>query len=136
MAVKQISVFLPNKPGILAKFSKALLENNINMKAMTVSETADKGLLRMVVDKTDDAIKLLKKQNYLVVVEDVLAVEIPEKPGGLYDIAEILGEHDINIEYIYSSTLVKAESLIVLKVDKIEKAIEVFKRKKIKLLQE
>jgi len=136
LAVKQISVFLPNKPGILAKFSKALLENNINMKAMTVSETADKGLLRMVVDKTDDAIKLLKKQNYLVVVEDVLAVEIPEKPGGLYDIAEILGEHDINIEYIYSSTLVKAESLIVLKVDKIEKAIEVFKRKKIKLLQE
>ena len=106
------------------------------MKAMTVSETADKGLLRMVVDKTDEAIKLLKKQNYLVVVEDVLAVEIPERPGGLYDIAEILGEHDINIEYIYSSTLVKAESLIVLKVDKIEKAIEVFKRKKIKMLQE
>lgn len=136
MAVKQISVFLPNKPGILAKFSKALLENDINMKAMTVSETADKGLLRMVVDKTDEAIKLLKKQNYLVVVEDVLAVEIPERPGGLYDIAEILGEHDINIEYIYSSTLVKAESLIVLKVDKIEKAIEVFKRKKIKMLQE
>lgn len=136
MAVKQISVFLPNKPGILAKFSKVLLENDINMKAMTVSETADKGLLRMVVDKTDEAIKLLKKQNYLVVVEDVLAVEIPERPGGLYDIAEILGEHDINIEYIYSSTLVKAESLIVLKVDKIEKAIEVFKRKKIKMLQE
>lgn len=136
MAVKQISVFLPNKPGILAKFSKVLLENDINMKAMTVSETADKGLLRMVVDKTDEAIKLLKKQNYLVVVEDVLAVEIPERPGGLYDIAEILGEYDINIEYIYSSTLVKAESLIVLKVDKIEKAIEVFKRKKIKMLQE
>jgi len=136
LAVKQISVFLPNKPGILAKFSKVLLENDINMKAMTVSETADKGLLRMVVDKTDEAIKLLKKQNYLVVVEDVLAVEIPERPGGLYDIAEILGEHDINIEYIYSSTLVKAESLIVLKVDKIEKAIEVFKRKKIKMLQE
>ena len=136
MTVKQISVFLPNKPGILAKFSKALLENNINMKAMTVSETADKGLLRMVVDKTDEAIKLLKKQNYLVVVEDVLAVEIPEKPGGLYDIAEILGEHDINIAYIYSSTIIKAESLIVLKVDKIEKAIDVFKRKKIKLLQE
>ena len=103
MSIRQVSVFLPNKPGILAKFSKLLLENDINMRAMTVAETADKGLLRMVVDKTDEAVELLKNYNYLVSVEDVIAVEVPDKPGGLYEIADMLGENDVNIGYIYSS---------------------------------
>jgi hypothetical protein len=134
MSIKQVSVFLPNKPGILAKFSKLLLENNINMRAMTVAETADKGLLRMVVDKTDEAVELLKNYNYLVSVTDVIAVEIPAKAGGLYEIADMLGENDVNIEYIYSSTILKPEAIIVLNVDNTEKAIEIFKGKGINLL--
>ena len=135
MSIKQISVFLPNKPGVLGKFSKILLENNINMKAMTVAETADRGLLRMVCDKTEEAIELLKSKNYIVSVSDVLAVEIPDKPGGLYEIADILGENDVNIDYIYSSTLIKAEAIIVLKVDNTDKAIEVFRKHGFKLIK-
>lgn len=134
MSIKQISVFLPNKPGILAKFSKLLLENDINMRAMTVAETADKGLLRMVVDKTDEAVELLKNYNYLVSVEDVIAVDIP-KAGGLYEIADMLGENDINIEYIYSSTILKPEAIIVLNVDNTERAIEIFNSKGINLIE-
>lgn len=135
MSVKQVSVFLPNKPGILAKFSKLLLENDINMRAMTVAETADKGLLRMVVDKTDETVELLKNYNYLVSVADVIAVEIPAKAGGLYEIADMLGEVDINIEYIYSSAILKPESIIVLNVDNTERAIEIFKGKGINLVE-
>ncbi len=134
MSIKQVSVFLPNKPGILAKFSKLLLENNINMRAMTVAETADKGLLRMVVDKTDEAVELLKNYNYLVSVEEVIAVDIP-KAGGLYEIADMLGENDINIEYIYSSTILKPEAIIVLNVDNTERAIEIFNSKGINLIE-
>ena len=129
MSVKQVSVFLPNKPGILAKFSKLLLENDINMRAMTVAETADKGLLRMVVDKTDEAVELLKNYNYLVSVADVIAVEVPDKPGGLYEIADMLGDNDVNIDYIYSSTILKPEAIIVLSVDNTEKAIQIFQSK-------
>ena len=135
MSVKQVSVFLPNKPGILAKFSKLLVENDINMRAMTVAETADKGLLRMVVDKTDETVELLKNYNYLVSVADVIAVEIPAKAGGLYEIADMLGEVDINIEYIYSSAILKPESIIVLNVDNTERAIEIFKGKGINLVE-
>ena len=133
--LKQISVFLPNKPGMLAKFSKLLLEKKINMRAMTVAETVDKGLLRMVVDKPQEAIDLLKDHNYLVSVENVIAVEIPDKPGGLYEIAEMLGENDVNIEYIYSSTLLEPEAIIVIKVDKSKKALEIFKSRGIKLIE-
>jgi len=134
MSIREVQVFLPNKPGILAKFSKLLLENNINMRAMTVAETADKGLLRMVVDKTDEAVELLKNYNYLVSVEEVIAVDIP-KAGGLYEIADMLGENDINIEYIYSSTILKPEAIIVLNVDNTERAIEIFNSKGINLIE-
>ena len=132
----EISVFLPNKPGMLGKFSKLLLENDINYRAMTIAEIDDKSLLRMVVDKTQEAIDLLKKNNYLLSITDVLAVEIPDKPETLYEIAEILGENDVNIEYIYSSTILKREAIIVLKVDKTNKALEIFKRRGINLIED
>jgi len=131
----EISVFLPNKPGMLGKFSKLLLENDINYRAMTIAEIDDKSLLRMVVDKTQEAIDLLKKNNYLLSITDVLAVEIPDKPETLYEIAEILGENDVNIEYIYSSTILKREAIIILKVDKTNKALEIFKRRGINLIE-
>jgi len=131
----EISVFLPNKPGMLGKFSKLLLENDINYRAMTIAEIDDKSLLRMVVDKTQEAIDLLKKNNYLLSITDVLAVEIPDKPEILYEIAEILGENDVNIEYIYSSTILKREAIIILKVDKTNKALEIFKRRGINLIE-
>ena len=131
----EISVFLPNKPGMLGKFSKLLLENDINYRAMTIAEIDDKSLLRMVVDKTQEAIDLLKKNNYLLSIIDVLAVEIPDKPETLYEIAEILGENDVNIEYIYSSTILKREAIIILKVDKTNKALEIFKRRGTNLIE-
>ncbi|MBD3256402.1 MAG: ACT domain-containing protein [Candidatus Lokiarchaeota archaeon] len=134
--IKQISVFLPNTPGVLAKFTKTLMEKNINMRAMTVAETADYGILRMVVDQTNKAVDILKKENYLVSLTDVLAVDIPDRPGALHEIAEILGENDINIEYIYSSTVLKEEAIIVLRVDNNDKAIEILESKGIKLVDE
>ena len=132
--LKQISVFLPNEPGILAKFTKVLMEKEINMRAISVAETADFGILRILVDKVDECIEILKANNYLVTTTDVIAVDVPDKPGALHEIANLLGENDINIEYLYS-TLVKAEAIIVLRIDNIDKAIEVLKKNGVKLIE-
>ncbi len=132
--LKQISVFLPNEPGILAKFTKVLMEKKINMRAISVAETADFGILRILVDKVDECIEILKANNYLVTTTDVIAVDVPDKPGALHEIANLLGENDINIEYLYS-TLVKAEAIIVLRIDNIDKAIEVLKKNGVKLIE-
>ena len=131
--LKQISVFLPNKPGILADFTKVLLQNNINMRAISVADTADYGILRIIVDKVDDCIKILKTNNYLVSVTEVIAVEVPDKPGGLHQITKILGDVDVNIEYLYS-TILKEKAIIVLRVDDIKKAANILKTKGLKLL--
>lgn len=135
MVVKQISVFLPNQPGVLSKFTKVLLDKDINMRAMTVAETADYGILRIVVDKTEEALKVLKEENYLVSVTEVVGVDIPDKPGALHEVATILGESNVNIEYIYSSTLMTDEAIIVLRVDDNNKAEQILKEKGITLVE-
>ena len=132
--LKQISVFLPNQPGILAKFTKVLMDEKINMRAISVAETADYGILRILVDKVDECVKILKDNNYLVSTTDVIAVDIPDKPGALYEITKLLGDNHINIEYLYS-TLVKEEAIIVLRIDNINKAIEVLRTKGVKLIE-
>jgi hypothetical protein len=132
--LKQISVFLENTPGILGKFTKVLQNNDINMRALTVAETADFGILRMLVDKNDKCVKVLRENNYLVSITDVIAVDIPDKPGALHEIANILGENDINIEYVYS-TLVREEAIIVLRVDNIEKATNILEKNGVKLVK-
>jgi len=131
--LKQISVFLDNTPGLLAKFTKILLDNNINLRALSVSETADFGILRILVDKTDECVKVLKENNYLTTLMDVIAVEIPDKPGALHEVAKILGDNNINIEYLYS-TLIKENAMIVLRVDNNEKTVGILKNNGIKTL--
>ncbi|TFG14377.1 MAG: ACT domain-containing protein [Promethearchaeota archaeon] len=132
--LKQISVFLPNQPGILANFTKVLMDEKINMRAISVAETADYGILRILVDKVDDCVKVLRENNYLVSTTDVIAVDIPDKPGALYEITKLLGDNNINIEYLYS-TLVKEEAIIILRIDNLNKAVEVLKNKGVRLIE-
>ncbi|MHA1149522.1 MAG: ACT domain-containing protein [Promethearchaeota archaeon] len=133
--LKQISVFLPNQPGILAKFTKVLLDNKINMRAISVADTADYGILRILIeqDKTNDCVNVLTEANYLVSLTDVIAVDIPDKPGALHEIALLLGDENVNIEYLYS-TILKEEAIIVLRIDNIEKAVKILQDKGVKLI--
>ncbi len=132
--LNQISVFLDNIPGILERFTKVLMDNGINMRALTVAETADFGILRMLVDKEEECIDILRDHDYLVSETKVIAVEVPDKPGGLHGIAKILADEDINIEYIYSALLVKDEAIIILRVDDNESAVKVLKDNNMKVL--
>jgi hypothetical protein len=126
---KQISVYLKNKPGELANFSTYLLENNIEIRAITVAENDEYGLILLLVNKPDKCISLLEQGEYIYSVTKVIAVKVKSNEGqtqGLQEISRILGNNGVNIEFLYS-TLVKDESLIILRVDDNEKAKQVLK---------
>ncbi|MHA1650052.1 MAG: ACT domain-containing protein, partial [Candidatus Helarchaeota archaeon] len=115
--VRQLSVFLPNKPGILAIFTEILGKNSINIRALTVADTADYGILRIIVDDPTKCLNVLKEANYLVSETEVIAVEVEDKPGALHQIAKLMGDNGINIEYIYS-TLKAGAAVILIRVNK------------------
>jgi hypothetical protein len=110
------------------------MDKNINMRAVSVAETADYGILRILVDKVEECIEILKANNYLAITTDVIAVDIPDKPGALHEIAKLLGDNNINIEYLYS-TILRDEAIIILRIDSIDKAVEVLKNEGVKLIE-
>lgn len=126
--IKQLSVFAENKPGRLASVTEKLYENDINIRAFTIAEAGDFGIIRMVVDKTDLAYRILKDAGFTVSITDVLAVEVSDEPGSLHSISKALGNAGINIEYVYAFTSGKHRALIILRVDNIDEAIRVLER--------
>ncbi|RLI96101.1 MAG: amino acid-binding protein [Candidatus Altiarchaeales archaeon] len=133
--IKQISIFLENEPGRLVKVAKILGNANINIRALTVAETSDFGILRLIVDDPERAYSILKENNIVVVMDDVLGVEVVDKPGGLARIAEILSNQNINIEYVYAFVTNSHEkAFIVLRVDEEERAINVLKENDVRIL--
>ena len=123
--IKQISVFVENKPGRLAAVTEKLYERNVNIRAFTIAEAGDFGIIRMVVDKTEEAYRALKESGFTVSLTDVLAVEVEDKPGSLYKIAKALGDAGINIEYVYAFTSEKHKALIIFRVNNISEAKKV-----------
>ena len=101
MKITQISVFLENRKGRLFDACSLLGSNGINIRALTIAETEDFGVLRIVVDKTDQAIKCLKENSFVANITDVVAVEVADKPGGLAAVLKKLSENNVNIEYMY-----------------------------------
>lgn len=137
MTVQQISVFLENRPGGLAEFTKVLSENNIDMRAMCIAETPDFGILRIIVDDVYNTMCTIKESGYICSVTKVLAVEIPDKPGSLLRTLTILGENKINLEYSYAFTTRKKDvAYMILRVNDNEKAAEVLTGNGIKLVDQ
>ncbi len=125
MLIKQISIFIPNKKGSLSQLTDILIEHNIDIRAIAVFDTAEFGILRIVVDDPDRAVEILNREGIVAKVSKVIAVEPEDKPGSLNQIFSILRDADINIDYIYSFIMRKKEMpYIVLKVDQQEKAVE------------
>lgn len=104
MAVKQISVFLENKPGKLAEFTDVLSKNNINLRAMNLADGEDFGIVRLIVDDVYNASTILKDANYVSSVKDVLAVKLSDEPGSLAKVLKVLGDNDVNLQYMYAFT--------------------------------
>ena len=125
MTVKQISIFLENKSGRLAEVTKLLGDGNINLRAMTIADTADFGILRLIADNTERALKILEDGGFTARVTEVLGVEIPDKPGGLASVMDVLSKNGVNIEYLYVS-LEKNENnaIVIFKVENIQKGMK------------
>ena len=102
MSVKQISVFLENKPGKLCAMTEVLAREQIEMRALSLAETKDFGIVRIIVDDVYKATTVLKDEGYVHSVTSVLGVAIPDVPGGLSQVLRVLGEADINVEYMYA----------------------------------
>ncbi len=114
MKIKQLSIFLENKKGRMRKALDVLANNNINIRAMSIADVSDFGILRLIVPVPDKATKLLEENNFLVKIGDVVAVEMSDKPGGLNAILKILDESNINLDYLYAFVDEKEERAIVL----------------------
>ena len=102
MSIKQISVFLENKPGTLLSMTAALAENKIDMRALSLSETSDFGIARLIVDDVYSASTVLKDAGFIYNVSTVLAVCVPDEPGGLNRVLNIISEAGMNVEYMYA----------------------------------
>ncbi len=102
MSIKQISVFVENKPGAMSAMTSVLAENNIDMRALSLAETADFGIVRIIVDDVYNATTVLKDAGYIHSVTSVLGVRIPNVPGGVNKVLNILTESDVNVEYMYA----------------------------------
>lgn len=126
--VKQISVFLENKKGRLAQVSKTLADNGINIRAMSIADTKDFGILRFIADDPEKAKKILLEADYTVMVKDVLAIAVPDSPGGLAKALEVLYGGAIVIEYMYAFIgKNEGKALVIMKVSDDKKAIELLK---------
>ena len=102
MNIHQISVFLENRAGQLSEITAMLAEDNIDIRAISIAETTDYGLVRMIVDDSKKASDALLKHGNVLSMTPVLAVEVPDRPAGLAQLLKVFEEHHINIEYMYS----------------------------------
>ncbi|MDD1711526.1 MAG: ACT domain-containing protein [Methanoregulaceae archaeon] len=120
--IKQISIFSENRPGRLAAIAKALTEENINILAFSIAEADGFGVVRALVDKPKKAYEKLTGIGFNVAFTDVIAVKMRDSPGGLYEIAKMLANVQINIEYSYAYTG-KEGGVLILRVDDAEQAV-------------
>jgi len=136
MKVDQISVFLENKPGALAEVTRILGESGVNIRALSLADTKDFGILRLIVNDKEKAKEVLDRKGFTVRKTEVVAVEVPDRPGGLADIMRILAEADINVEYLYAFVQQSGENaIIIFRFDETDRAIAVLSEKKVRILE-
>jgi hypothetical protein len=135
MNVQQVAVFLEHKPGRLADISHCLAENNVNIRALSLADTTDFGILRLVADNTEKAQKVLKDNGFTVGVTEVIGVAAEDKPGGMDKILQVTSKAALNIEYMYAFTQKSGEyGILLFKFDDPDKAMTAFKEAGIKIL--
>jgi hypothetical protein len=128
MHVEQISVFLENKTGRLAEVTAILAEAGVNIRALSLADTSDFGVLRLLVDDTEKAEGTLKHQGFTVGKTDVVAVEVEDKPGGLHRLLDLINKAGLNVEYMYAFVhQCGNNAVMIFRFDQIEKAISLLR---------
>jgi hypothetical protein len=129
MKVEQISVFLENKAGRLAEVTRVLGDAGINIRALSLADTTDFGILRLIVDKYDVAREVLKGKGFTVGKTEVVALEVPDRPGGLASVLNALAQAGINVEYMYAFVQHSGKNaVIIFRFDNLEDAINILQK--------
>jgi hypothetical protein len=133
--IRQISVFIDNRPASLSEMTRALADRNINLRALSLAETRDFGTTRIIVADVDACSEVLKQAGYHFIETDVLAVEVADRPGGMADVLECIASEHISVEYTYAMIEKREGSaVIILRVDNTDKAIMALRKRNIRLL--
>jgi hypothetical protein len=136
MGIKQISVFLENSAGRLAEVTQCLADAKINLRAISIADTAEFGILRIIVDKQKEAVGTLMNAGFTVSETDVLVTEISDAPGALAKLMKLFRERGVNIEYLYASLKGwEGRAAIIFKLDNFESGLKVINENGIKLLE-
>jgi len=136
MLVKQISVFLENKSGRLAEVTKTLSENKIDIRALYIADTTEYGVLRMIVDKPDDALRILAGSGFTVSSTSVIAITIADVPGTLDNALEVLSENKISVEYLYAFVgRASSDAVVVIRVENPDMAVEALTKAGIRIVK-
>ncbi len=128
MFTEQISIFLENKTGRIAEVTSILAEADINIRALSLADTSDFGVLRLIVNNNEKAGEVLKSQGFTVNKTRVVAVEVEDKPGGLHNILDVINKAGLNIEYMYAFVQhSKSNAVMIFRFDKVDDAVIVLK---------
>jgi hypothetical protein len=135
LKIKQLSIFLENKKGRMRKALEVLAQAKINIRALSIADTSDFGILRLIVPQAEEAQALLQENNFVVKMGHVIAVEMADQPGGLSTVLRILDNANINLEYLYAFVDEKEEKAIVLlHPEDIEAGVEALEKGKVKVI--
>ena len=135
MAIKQVSIFVENKEGRIKKAIDTLAKNNINIRALSIADTTKYGILRLIVSDNEKAIEALENDGFIVKENEVIILAVPDEPNGLNSTLAIFENQDINLEYLYAFVSSKTdEAIVVMRLENMEKAIEVLENSNAKLL--
>ena len=134
MGIKQISVFLENSTGRLSEVTKTLANAGINLRAISIADTADFGILRIIVDKTNEAVNALNTAGFTTRQTDVVAVEIEDVPGSLAKLMEVFQHSQVNIEYLYASLEGQVgKAVVIFKLEDHGKALKILSDNNLKM---
>lgn len=137
MSIRQISVFVENKQGSLVEITETLAKENIDMRAMSIADTQDFGILRLIVSDTDKAIEVLKKNNCIVKETPVIGVRLRNEPGSLATVVKVLSDNNINMEYMYAfNGSTPHHAYLVLRVEDNDKVAALLLEKGIKCISQ
>lgn len=135
MKVEQISIFLENKAGRLAEVTRVISEAGVNIRALSLADTSDFGILRLIVTDNERAKKVLKEHGFTVGKTTVVAVEVPDSPGGLHSILDMLSNDGVNVEYMYAFVHQSGNTaILIFRFDRTEQAIEILQKNNIRIV--
>ncbi len=135
MFAEQISIFIENKVGRLAEVTAILRNANVNIRALSLADTTDYGVLRLIVDNNDKAEDALKSEGFKMGKTIVLAVEVDDRPGGLNRVLDPMNDADVNVEYMYAFANTKGQNAIMIfRFDDHQRALEVLQKNNIKVI--